>query len=222
MGGSTGATFNAHNNQNNASTTTMANENTNSQSSHISGGSSTFGSSKRGPGGSSYSSGTSFNLNQGTSQTALNKKTLSTNNSSSSNIGTSMGTNWGLSGKTSASQYAGAYVEEPEYLMQGWTAGQDSSYSSGGSTGANFNAHNNQNNASTTSVSDENTFKTGSTMSGGSSAFGSSKRGPGGSSYSSGTSFNLNQGTSATHQQEDPCYQQLFVLQHRYLHGHQL
>merc|ERR1712110_982156 len=60
--------------------------------------------------------GTSFNLNQGTSATAINKKTLSTNNSSSSNIGTSMGTNWGLSGKTSASQYAGAYVEEPEYL----------------------------------------------------------------------------------------------------------
>ena len=105
----------------------MANEQTNSQSSTMSGGSRAFGSSKRGPGGSSYSSGTSFNLNQGTSQTSLNKKTLATNNSSSSNIGTSMGTNWALNGKTSASQYAGAYVEEPEYLMQGWTAGQDSS-----------------------------------------------------------------------------------------------
>merc|ERR1712110_1131871 len=165
-GGSTGATFNAHNNQNNASTTAMTNEQTNSQSSTMSGGSRAFGSSKRGPGGSSYSSGTSFNLNQGTSQTALNKKTLSTNNSSSSNIGTSMGTNWGLSGKTSASQYAGAYVEEPEYLMQGWTAGQDSSYSSGGSTGATFNAHNNQNNASTTTMANENTNSQSSTMSG--------------------------------------------------------
>merc|ERR1712110_569745 len=179
-------------------TTSMTDENTFKTGSTMSGGSSAFGSSKRGPGGSSYSSGTSFNLNQGTSATAINKKTLATNNSSSSNIGTTVGTNWGLSGKSSASQYAGAYVEEPEYLMQGWTAGQDSSYSSGGSTGATFNAHNNQNNASSTTMSDENTFKTGSTMSGGSRAFGSSKRGPGGSSYSSGTSFNLNQGTSAT------------------------
>merc|ERR1712110_619292 len=105
-GGSTGATFNAHNNQNNASTTSVSDENTFKTGSTMSGGSSAFGPSKRGPGGSSYSSGTSFNLNQGTSPTALNKKTLSTNNSSSSNIGTSMGTNWGLSGKTSASQYA--------------------------------------------------------------------------------------------------------------------
>merc|ERR1712110_997074 len=156
-GGFTGANTNAHNNQSNSASTSMTNESTNSQNSHISGGSSAFGSSKRGPGGSSYSSGTSFNLNQGTSTTALNKKTLATNNSSSSNIGTTVGTNWGLSGKSSASQYAGAYVEEPEYLMQGWTAGQDSSYSSGGSTGATFNAHNNQNNASTTAMTNEQT-----------------------------------------------------------------
>merc|ERR1712151_873357 len=156
------------------------------------------GSSKRGPGGSSYTSNTSFNLNQGTSTSAINTKTLGTNTSSSSNIGTSAGTNWSLGGGAKSSQWAGAYVEEPEYLMQGWTSGAESSYNQGGSTGATFNAHNNQNNASTTTMENKNTLKNDSYINGGSSASGSSKRGPGGSSYTSNTSFNLNQGTSTS------------------------
>merc|ERR1712025_558696 len=115
-------------------------------------------------------SNTSFNLNQGASTSAINKQTLATNNSSSSNIGGSAGTNWSLGGSQKSSSWAGAYVEEPEYLMQGWTAGQDSSYQSGGSTGSNFNAHNNQNSASTTSMTNENTLKNDAYINGGSSA----------------------------------------------------
>merc|ERR1719262_1755485 len=172
----------------------MTNENTLKNDNYVRGGSSASGSSKRGPGGSSYTSNTSFNLNQGTSTSAINKKTLATNNSSTSNIGGSAGTNWSLGGSAKSSQWAGAYVEEPEYLMQGWTSGAESSYQSGGSTGSNFNAHNNQNTASTTSMTNENTLKNDNYVRGGSSASGSSKRGPGGSSYTSNTSFNLNQG----------------------------
>ena len=94
---------------------------------YINGGSSESGSQTRGPNGSGYSKQSSFNLNQGSSVSAITGTTVSTNQFANTNVGGNTGTSWSLNGANKGTSWAGAYVEEPEYLTQGFTSGAESS-----------------------------------------------------------------------------------------------
>merc|ERR1712232_1311494 len=100
---------------------------------YMSGGSSESGSSHNGPNGSGYSKNKSFNLKSGNTVTATNTKGMTTGFTWGTSTGTTAGSNWNSFGSAKGQTWAKNFVQEPEYLEQGFASGADSSWNQGGS-----------------------------------------------------------------------------------------
>ena len=83
---------------------------------YVNGGEEESGSSNSGPNGSGYSKKKSFNLNQGTSTSAINTQTLSTNTHAGTTAGGNAGTNWSMSGGQASQGWAKGFRKSNQTL----------------------------------------------------------------------------------------------------------
>merc|ERR1711881_679137 len=106
-------------------------------------------------GGSGYSKNKSFNLKSGNTVTATNTKGMTTGFTAGTSTGTTAGSNWNSFGSQKGQTWAKGFVQEPEYLQQGFASGADSSWNQGGSM--NSHAGTSSNSFGTTSAAVTNT-----------------------------------------------------------------